>query len=369
MSTVNCCEARVGMVGNPSDGFKGKTLSFLLGNFEACVEITRAEEGAFTFHGTNSNIAEAHFESLVQFRGCVEKSGWYTDFGRDGGISLCMATFSMLVKCLDGMGKTTAILKSGFSIKYNTTIPRCVGLSGSSAIIMACWKSLLGMYELTLEDLGITKEYLPSLIMEIERRELDIAAGLQDRVIQTYRGLVHMDFSVDSETDNNRNPLVDTLARPGRYTAIDPKLLPDMYLLYNTHAGGDSGGVHSTVKERWANQDPILVAGMQKFGVLADEAVEALKECDYVRLASIFEANFSNRRALYGDEVVGALNVQVALKAKEFGLSVKFSGSGGAFIGLRTDGQGFYGKEEEEAVLRELDALGFAIVRVVLPES
>ena len=71
MSTVNCCEARVGMVGNPSDGFKGKTLSFLLGNFEACVEITRAEEGAFTFHGTNSNIAEAHFESLVQFLGII----------------------------------------------------------------------------------------------------------------------------------------------------------------------------------------------------------------------------------------------------------------------------------------------------------
>ena len=113
---------------------------------------------------------------------------------------------------------------------------------------MACWKSLLDIYHLTLEDLGITKEYLPSLIMDIERSELNIAAGLQDRVIQTYRGLVHMDFSVDEGTDTYKNPLMKSLARPGRYTSIDPALLPDMYLLYNAHAGGDSGGVHSTVK-------------------------------------------------------------------------------------------------------------------------
>ena len=37
--------------------------------------------------------------------------------------------------------------------------------------------------------------------MDIERSELNIAAGLQDRVIQIYRGAVHMDFSVDEGTD------------------------------------------------------------------------------------------------------------------------------------------------------------------------
>jgi len=34
------CYARVGLMGNPSDGFKGKTLSFLLENFKATVHIT-----------------------------------------------------------------------------------------------------------------------------------------------------------------------------------------------------------------------------------------------------------------------------------------------------------------------------------------
>lgn len=38
-SVTHCCPARVGLMGNPSDGFKGKTLSFLISNFEATVTI------------------------------------------------------------------------------------------------------------------------------------------------------------------------------------------------------------------------------------------------------------------------------------------------------------------------------------------
>jgi hypothetical protein len=33
------CHARVGFMGNPSDGYKGKTLSFLLANFKATVRL------------------------------------------------------------------------------------------------------------------------------------------------------------------------------------------------------------------------------------------------------------------------------------------------------------------------------------------
>ncbi len=35
----SCC-ARVGLMGNPSDGFGGKTVSFLIDNFKAKVTIT-----------------------------------------------------------------------------------------------------------------------------------------------------------------------------------------------------------------------------------------------------------------------------------------------------------------------------------------
>ncbi len=35
----------------------------------------------------------------------------------------------------------------------------------------------------------------PNLILSVEKEELGINAGLQDRVIQTYGGLLYMDFS------------------------------------------------------------------------------------------------------------------------------------------------------------------------------
>ena len=39
------CFARCGMIGNPSDGFEGKTVSFLIRNFEATVRLQSNEDG------------------------------------------------------------------------------------------------------------------------------------------------------------------------------------------------------------------------------------------------------------------------------------------------------------------------------------
>lgn len=204
-----------------------------------------------------------------------------------------------------------------------------MGLSGSSAIIVAAFRALLRYYGLTLKDLQIAKEILPLIILNIEKEELGISAGLQDRVIQTYGGLVHMDFTRSEQKSTNI------------YTELDPKLLPPFYLMYNTSAGGDSGKVHSTVKERWAAKDPTLLQGMETLAKYADEAVVCLQKQDIPRLAELMESNFQMRRNLYSDAVVGEQNIRIASIAREVGLAVKFTGSGGAFIGLRKDGQGW----------------------------
>lgn len=65
---------------------------------------------------------------------------------------------------------------------------------------------------------------MPQHILDIEKVELDISAGLQDRVIQTYGGVVFMDFT---------KPASDST----RYTPLDPQLLPPMYLAYDACAG------------------------------------------------------------------------------------------------------------------------------------
>lgn len=70
-------------------------------------------------------------------------------------------------------------------------------MSGSSAIVVATFKALLRHYGLCAADLGLKKAAVPEVILSIERDELGISAGLQDRVIQTYGGLVAMDFGPD----------------------------------------------------------------------------------------------------------------------------------------------------------------------------
>ncbi len=57
-----------------------------------------------------------------------------------------------------------------------------VGLAGSSAIVTATLKCLMSFFNLTKADMP--KELQPQFILDVEKSELNISAGLQDRVIQ-----------------------------------------------------------------------------------------------------------------------------------------------------------------------------------------
>lgn len=142
----------------------------------------------------------------------------------------------------------------------------------------------------------------------------------------------------------------------GVYSEIDLSTLPRFYLLYNTAAGqngqpplfklyilhiyflgGDSGTVHSTVKDRWANRDAELVSGMATLGNYADLAVESLHRRDYAELGRLMDKNFLMRRRLYGDDVVGVTNIAAIELANKMGFSAKFTGSGGAILCLHRE--------------------------------
>jgi len=183
---------------------------------------------------------------------------------------------------------------------------------------------------------------------------LGIAAGLQDRVIQTYGGLVHMDFT----------PLASPSVSHGTYTSLPLSLLPELYLAYNIEEGGDSGRVHSTVKARWLAGDESIIKGMKEVAHLADEGKECLLSSNYQHLATLMERNFELRREMYGDEVVGKRNIHVAMLAKQLGFAAKFTGSGGAFLCLRKNGQGWMEEVEEQVIREEFKREGFEFVRI-----
>jgi glucuronokinase len=107
---------------------------------------------------------------------------------------------------------------------------------------------------------------------------------------------------------------------------------------------------------------------MAALGSLADRALDQLKAGDYRGLAQSTEENFSLRRSLYGDEVVGARNIAMAELAKCRGFSAKFTGSGGALLCLRSDGiNSWLRQEEEDSVIAEFATRGFSLVRIRLP--
>ena len=76
-----------------------------------------------------------------------------------------------------------------FTLSYDTNVPRQVGLAGSSAIITSALRCLMAFFNLTESDLPKTER--PSFILDIEKEELNINAGLQDRVVQV---CIHNDF-------------------------------------------------------------------------------------------------------------------------------------------------------------------------------
>ena len=57
-------------------------------------------------------------------------------------------------------------------------------------MIVATLRCLMDFYGVNIE-----RDIQPSLALAVETEELGIAAGLQDRVIQVYEGLVYMDFA------------------------------------------------------------------------------------------------------------------------------------------------------------------------------
>lgn len=71
--------------------------------------------------------------------------------------------------------------KRGFKLSYETTIPRQLGLSGSSALVCATFNCLLHWFDLH-QDWPVPRR--PQFVLDVETEELGITGGLMDRVAQ-----------------------------------------------------------------------------------------------------------------------------------------------------------------------------------------
>ncbi len=309
--------SRIGLMGNPSDGFYGKTISCAIRNFWAEVTLWESPTLQIIPHKEHDPLEFSNFGTLYE---TATRDGYY------GGIRLLYATCKKFYEYCSN--HNIELADSRFTITYNTNIPRQVGLGGSSAIIGALTKALMEFHHIGY-DL-IPKPTLPHFLLSVEEEELQIRAGLQDRVIQVYGGVVHMDFSRELMASQGH----------GNYQYIDSQLIPPLFVAYTGQSSGESGQFHNPIRFRFEQGDKQVIDAMKTFADYAQQSREALFNRDYKKYGELMNKNFNLRRNLYGDTAIGADNLEMIQIARSHGFPAKFSGSGGAIVGMyQTDEQ------------------------------
>lgn len=307
--------ARAGLLGNPSDGYFGKTLSFTFTQFG--VELVMAESSRIRFQ--QGEVDDATFASMEEMSRNLRLYGYY------GGIRLLKATSKRFFDYCQEKG--LALPKRNFTVEYKINIPRLVGLSGSSAICSAMLKALMKFYEVE-----IPLEVQPTICLEAERDELGINCGFQDRVIQIYNGLVFMDFEKSFVESHNY----------GRYERLNDETAKrlNLYIAYDANRAEESGKAHKKVKRLFEEKNADVLAAMSEFADIAQQGRDLLASSNVepsafnLKFSTLINANFDLRDRIFN---VAEENRRMVMTARKCGASAKFAGSGGAIVGTYAD--------------------------------
>ena len=322
--------ARAGLIGNPSDGYFGKTISIICRNYAADVSCYETPRLAIT--PRRRDLLE--FDSVDALVEDVRLNGYY------GGIRLIKATikrFSAYCRQQD-----IRLDKRNFSIEYETDIPVRVGLAGSSAIITATMRALMSFY-----DVQIGNEILPNLVWSVEFDELGIGGGLQDRVIQAFEGAVFMDFD---------RSVMDKQGH-GLYEPLDTSQLPPLFVAHHDRLAEGTEITHNDLRVRFDRGDREVIDAMTQFADYAQQTRDLIVAGKGDQIGPLLDANFDLRSRLCQ---ISQGNRQLVEIGRRLGAAVKFAGSGGAVIGIY-DG--------DEARLKTItDAYAQVGARVFVPD-
>jgi glucuronokinase len=314
--------ARAGLIGNPSDGYFGKTISFSIRNFSARVTLYESPELEIKLH-KNDRLMFRSMHHLVED---IRFSGYY------GGIRLIKAAIKKFYEYCQQ--KQIKLDRKNFTILYDSNIPLRVGLAGSSGIITSVIKALMQFYEV-----DIPKPLLANLILSVEVDELGISAGLQDRVIQVYEGIVYMDFDRQYMEEYGY----------GYYENLYPEVLPNFYVAYSEDLSEGTEVFHNNIRQRYENGERRVHETMREFAEITTMFRDALLAGNIPTMNELINRNFNLRASIYQ---ISKRNWDLINCARNVGASSKFCGSGGAIVGIYENEKMFQRLETELKKLR-----------------
>lgn len=258
--------ARAGLAGNPSDAYGGAAVAVPVPVLAATVEVVDA------------------------------------DAIDDGGLALIAAAAARLMR--------TAGVRDTFAVRWSTTIPREVGLAGSSALVIATLQALCARWDLSMEPLELAHM---ALAMEVE--DLGIAAGLMDRAVQAYGGPVLVD-------GDGARPLA----------VVD---MPALVVAWDTSAAATSHAVHGPLRARFDAGERDVVDAMARLAALGRAAAAALEAGDHASLRQCVLATWSERVGL---GITDERTTRMVRDLGRDGVVATSAGSGGAVVGVLPPG-------------------------------
>lgn len=298
---------RAAVIGNPSDGYYGKTIAFVFSNFFARVKLYQTPQ----LEIKPQRLDYTTFNNMEDLVADINFAGYY------GGMRLIKGVIKVFYEyCKEQNIKLPA---KNFTIQYDSNIPLRLGLAGSSAILTACMKALCLFYEVY-----IAPATFANLVLSVETKELGISAGLQDRVAQAFEKPVFMDFN--KKTMDKKGY--------GNYEVIHTDHFPNFYIAYRKKLSEGTEVIHNNLKARFEIGEKKVLDAMNRWATLTEEFKTALEDGNNQAMHDLINENFDLRKDLIQ---ISAGNLEMVDLARKVGASAKFTGSGGAIIGTYED--------------------------------
>ena len=245
-SIVTTCPARAALAGNPSDGYGGAVVAIPVPDLAAFASTEPADR--FSIRATDDDLDRLLSATARAFADTV---------GRPGDVTL----------------------------SATTTIPRSVGLAGSSALIICALRALGGTIDHRFEPIE-----LAHLALSVERDRLGLTAGLQDRLVQA--------------------------------------------VAWAKAASQAGDTADRSLRRRYDVGDPHVITSLRGLAEQAERAATSIATGDLERLGHAMNRTFEIRSMMIDVDVTTRAMVRIAVR---HGAAANSAGSGGSIVGLARD--------------------------------
>ena len=314
--------ARVGLVGNPSDGFGGAVLATVVPGFVATVRARTAATVCLREAPADAIADAAAADAMTTMSGAA----WWEHaaaHGHGDEQRIISAALWTLMRHLE--------VRRGIDLRWSTTVPRSVGLAGSSALAVATIDAASDVWGVALD-----RRVIAALALAAEVDVLGIAAGWQDRIVQSVDDTVLVDTAAMEQVDGIDVPSVHVI-RPASPIRV--------VVGWAGHTASSSEGYHAALRSPARRHD----VAMRDLADLARAAAHSMRSGDRRAFAAAVDAGWRTRQAA---APLRADHTALVESVRSVGVAATTPGSGGSVVAVALD------DDDERRVRAALGAAG-----------